>query len=103
MSDYNNRQYRRMLDQINDFRSKRIDLKHLINGLESLLCALEQADAGWKSEFQSNWGVLEEVYAVSLDQKRQLTKNDWRLLNTAVEDIKQLITRVYSDETEENS
>jgi hypothetical protein len=103
MSDYDNRQYRRMLDQIQDFESKRIDLKHLINGMESLLCALEEADAGWKSEFQSKWGVLEEVYAVALDRKRQLTEDDWKLINTAVEGMKHLIARVYSEQPEEDT
>ncbi len=94
MSDYDNRQYDRMLEQIRNFESKRIDLKHLTNGLESLLCALEEADAAWKSEFQSKWGVLEEVYAVALDQKRQLTKDDWKLIDTAIQNMKQLLTQV---------
>ena|SRR2546426_9965319 len=103
MSDYDNRQYRRMLDQMHDFESKRIDLKHLINGMESLLCALEETDAGWKSEFQSKWGVLEEVYAVAVDRKRQLNQDDWKLINAAVEGMKQLIARVYSEQPEEDT
>jgi hypothetical protein len=85
-----------MLDQIHDFESKRIDLKHLINGMESLLCVLEAADAAWKSKFQRKWEVLEEVYAVALDGKRHLTQDDWKLINTAVEEMKQLIARVYA-------
>jgi hypothetical protein len=101
MSDYDNRQYHRMLDQIRDFESKRIDLKHLINGMESLLSALETADATWKSEFQRKWGVLEEVYAVALDRKSQLTQDDWKLINTAVVGMKQLITQVSSEKREE--
>src|SRR5258706_13397124 len=103
MSDYDNRQYRRMLDQIHDFESKRIDLKHLINGMESLLCALEGADAAWKSEFQSKWGVLEEVYAVALDRKRQLIQDDWKLINTSVAGMKELIAGVYSEQQEEDA
>jgi hypothetical protein len=103
MSDYDNRQYRRMLDQIKDFESKRIDLEHLINGLESLLCALEEANAGWKSEFQSKWGLLEEVYAVALDRNRPLNQDDWKLINPAVERMKQLISDVYSEQPEEET
>ena len=102
MSDYDNRQYLRMLDQIRDFESKRIDLKHLINGMKFLLSALEKADTTWKSEFQREWGVLEEVYAVALDRKRQLTQDDWKLINAAVEAMTQLITRVYSGQPEED-
>ena len=95
MSDYDNRQYRRMLEQIEDFESKRIDLKHLINGLESLLCVLEKPSADWKAKFRSKWGVLEEVYAVALDRKSDLTSNDWKLVNAAVEAMKQLLTQIY--------
>jgi hypothetical protein len=95
MSDYDNRQYRLMLDQIEDFKSNRIDLKHLINGLESLLCVLEKPDADWKTKFRKKWGVLEEVYAVALDQKSDLTQNDWNLVNAAVEELRQLLTQVY--------
>jgi hypothetical protein len=103
MSDYDNRQYGRMLDQIRDFESKRIDLKHLINGMESLLCVLEEADPTWKAQFQSKWGVLEEVYAVALDRKRQITEDDWKLINTAVAGMKELIKRVYSEQPEEDT
>lgn len=83
-----------MLDQIENFKSNRIDLKHLINGLESLLCVLEEADRDWKSKFRGKWGVLEEVYAVALDRKRDLTSNDWDLVNAAVEEMRQLLTQV---------
>jgi hypothetical protein len=73
MSEYDKRQYQRMVDQIRDFESKRVDLKHIINGLDALLSALEQADAGWKSEFQRNWGVLEEVICSRARQKKTIS------------------------------
>jgi len=51
MSDYNNRQYRLMMNHLNGF-GKRMDLKRLINGLESLLGALKKPEAAWKAAFQ---------------------------------------------------
>lgn len=84
-----------MLDQIEDFKSNRIDLKHLINGLESLLSALEKPDPDWKTKFRKKWGVLEEVYAVALDRKSDLTTNDWNLVNAALEALRQLLKQVY--------
>ena len=99
MSEYNLRQYGRMLDQIHDFESGRIDLMHLISGLKSLLCALEEADVEWKSKFQNQWGVLEEVYAVALDRNRELDKGDLTLIGTAVQGMKQLLAQVYTETT----
>jgi hypothetical protein len=69
MSDYNNRQYHLMLNQLKNFQAKHIDLKHLINGLESLLGCLEDPAADWKSAFQRQWGILEDVYADAVDKK----------------------------------
>jgi hypothetical protein len=97
MSEYNVRQYGRMLDQIHDFESGRIDLTHLISGLKSLLHALEEADVEWKSKFQNQWGVLEEVYAVALDRNRELDKGDLQLIGTAVQAMKQLLSQVYAE------
>jgi CRISPR/Cas system CSM-associated protein Csm2 small subunit len=91
-----------MLDQIRDFESKRIDLKHLINGLDALLCALEEADAVWKSEFQRNWGVLEDIYAVALDRKKQLGAEDWKLIEATVQRMKHLLAQVYTEEAGED-
>jgi hypothetical protein len=46
---------------------------------------------------------LEEVYAVALDRKRQLNQDDWKLINTAVAGMKELIGRVYSERPEEDT
>ena|SRR6266850_8458954 len=94
MSDYNARQYGLMLEQIKQFESKQIDLKHLINGLESLLCALEKPDEKWKSAFQSKWGVLEEVYADALDKGySELPDSHKRLVTEAVRDLQMLVNQ----------
>ena len=92
MSDYDKRQYALMLEQLTQFESKQIDLKHLISGLESLLCLLEQADSDWKAAFQSRWGVLEEVYADMLDRRyKNLPDSHQELVENSVRDLKAMV------------
>ena len=99
MSDYDNRQYGLMLEQIKQFESKRIDLKHLINGLESLLCALEEVDSNWKSAFQSKWGVLEEIYADMLDSGyKKLPDTHQKLVEQSVRDVKAMVEAALPNE-----
>jgi hypothetical protein len=94
MSEYDSRQYNLMLGQLRDFNSKRIDLKHLIHGLETLLGCLENPAADWKLTFQKHWGVLEDVYADALDRKdmelpeahKKLIEDATSTLQTMVED-----------------
>lgn len=95
MSEYDNRQFGLMLEQIKNFESKRIDLPHLINGLESLLCALEDTAETWKSEFRRNWAVLEEIYAIFLDRKKEIDANGWNQINVAILKIKEMVSNVY--------
>jgi hypothetical protein len=98
MSNYNLRQYRRMLDQIQDFEAHRIDLQHIIRGLKSLLALLDNPDINWKLEFQKQWAVLEEVYAVTLDKKRAPTEIEIMLVESSVRKIKRLVSQVCSNE-----
>jgi hypothetical protein len=92
MTDYDKRQYAAMLEQLAQFESKQIDLKHLISALESLLCLLEKSDADWKATFQSRWGVLEEVYADVLDRGyKNLPDSHQKLVEKSVHDLKAMI------------
>jgi hypothetical protein len=92
MNDYDKRQCASMLEQLTQFESKQIDLKHLISGLESLLGLLEEVDANWKATFQSRWGVLEEVYADMLDRGyKNLPDSHQKLVEKSVHDLKATI------------
>jgi hypothetical protein len=92
MADYDNRQYHLMLDQLNDFESKRINLKHLIGGLESLLGCLEEPAPDWKSGFQRQWGILEDVYAEAVDRgNMDLPEAHKKLLAEAVYNLKRMV------------
>ncbi|HWQ92988.1 MAG TPA: hypothetical protein VN673_15025 [Clostridia bacterium] len=58
MFDYNNRQYGLMLEQIQQFEVKRIDLKQLINGLESLLCDFGASRPEMEGHFSKGLGCF---------------------------------------------
>lgn len=67
-NDFDQRQYVLMGDHLHRYEEGRVDLGSLIAGLEGLLQCLEAVDEGWKDDFFSKWGILEEVYAVALDR-----------------------------------
>lgn len=68
MSDYNIRQFNLMLDQLDQFDLGRIDLHHLVVGLESLVALLDGIDIKRKTDIERKWSVLEEVYSDMLYQ-----------------------------------
>lgn len=68
MSEYNLRQLNLMLDRIEWYENKSIDLCALIQDLLGLLNALEDFDDLWKEEFRSNWINLDVIYAIAIDR-----------------------------------
>jgi hypothetical protein len=100
MSDYDHRQYQLMLEQLDQFESKRIDLNHLVKGLEALLGTLEQVGPKWKSDFQRQWGVLEDVYADALDRRyTELPDSHKKLIANAVDKLKTMVTDALQNES----
>jgi hypothetical protein len=64
MSDYDQRQYRLMLEMLTAFEQGTIDLHTLgplIDNLEGLLNVLQSAGPSWKDRFLQDWGVLEDT------------------------------------------
>ena len=55
---------------ISDYEAGQMRIGSLVGYLEALLSALENAEQGWRKEFLSAWGTLEEVYAVMIYQGR---------------------------------
>ncbi|HEP6273845.1 hypothetical protein SB768_30955 [Burkholderia sp. SIMBA_043] len=70
-TEYDQRQYRLMNDQLRLFETGKLDLPALIKGIKALLSALEVADESWKDKVRCEWGALETVYAIGLDRKEQ--------------------------------
>jgi len=66
MSEFDQRQYRLIVDQLKRFTSKEIDLGTVVDNLEGLLNAIERVDEGWKDAFLSQWGKLEDARAFAL-------------------------------------
>ncbi len=67
--NYDQRQYALMIARIDDYRHGHIGIEKLVNDLEALIDVLEEVSEDWRSLLYSNWGILEEVYAVALDQE----------------------------------
>src|SRR5688572_29063623 len=66
MLDYNERQYRLMLNRLVAFEQGKLPLDSLVIDLEGLLNALEGVEFSWKQEFLHEWGTLEEGRAYAL-------------------------------------
>jgi len=90
-SERDQRHYKRMLEAIPrswDMAS----LASLIATLDFLLESVEACDSDWKNRFRKQWGVLEEVNALVLDEGRTtFTVDEQQLLNHAVKELKALI------------
>lgn len=107
-TDFDQRQFTSMEEQLRRYEQGATNLGSLIAGLEALLLCLERADENWKTSFQAQWGVLEEVYAIALDRVEQgLSPNadtvikeadNQRLVATTIEKIRHLIGRQGGDE-----
>jgi hypothetical protein len=93
MTEYDERQYRLMVQRLEEFENERIGFNRLIVDLESLLGCLQEVDTSWKSKFQRECGVLDEVYAVMLDrQQKQMTPEDQKLVSRSVQELKRMVS-----------
>jgi hypothetical protein len=68
MSEFDQRQYRLMLDGLNAFEAGSLSVDKLIADLEGLANVLQQKDENWTQTFFRHWGHLEEAWAVALDR-----------------------------------
>ncbi len=92
--DKNKRQLASMVSQIDTYEKGEIDLSWLISSLESLLGALDDVSQGWRQKFRKEWGVLEEVYSVAIVREKPLdTPENQKLINTAIENLRKLISQ----------
>lgn len=92
--DYDLRQVDLMESQILRFEAGEISLGQLISNLDSLLLCLKTVDQDWKDSFKSEWGTLEQVYAVALYRKQMsLPPDQEKLIHEALGNLKKLILR----------
>ena len=74
MSEYNSRQIQKMKEKLQEYKSGKLSLSNLIDDLHALWAALEEIDHGWKQSFNTEWLNLEQIYAIHLFRKDDLSK-----------------------------
>jgi hypothetical protein len=94
MSDYDQRQYKLMLELLKAFDKRSLGLRKLIADLEALLVCLQDTDEEWKESFHKQWGRLEDVYADALDKGyKQLPQDDQTRVEDAIYHLQQLVQK----------
>lgn len=63
----------------------------LVSTLESLVALLERPDESWRRRFDEEWGMLEEVLAVTLDRGTSLDQQGKRLVGEAIAGLQRLV------------
>lgn len=92
MNDYNYRQYVQMLKALQVNKLDIDTLGHVTGSLEALLALLENPDKEWTEQFQSEWGVLEQVYSYNMvEGKKSLNEQETEWVTHSLENLKQLI------------
>ena len=93
MIDYNRRQYQRMSEALDSYRSGSVEIGQLIATLDALLELLQEPKEALASDLRHDWGVLEEIYAVSLDRGKPFNSQDEDLISRGVERMRSLLER----------
>lgn len=91
MSEYDQRQYHRIIERLGAYESRQIPVSRLISDLEGLLCALEDVNAEWRQAFRREWGVLEQEWAGALEHNSvELNISARRRVDAAVKRLKEI-------------
>jgi hypothetical protein len=96
MSDYDQRQYRLMLERLTAFEQGRLRLDMLVNDLEGLLNALEEVQPAWKQTFFHYWGKLEDERGLALF-KGLIDEETSQRLRAAISQLKLLVLEKIDD------
>ena len=87
----NLKHYNQMQSLLLQYETKKITLNHLIMNLEALLRNLEPVNKEWESLFLKKWGVLEDIYSVSVVDEKPISTKSQEVLQDALKDLKGLI------------
>lgn len=99
ISQHDDRQYRLMSQQLDQYQNGVIDFDHLVLGLEALLAVLEAPDRTWADAFRQEWGSLEIVRATRVCQGTKDMSGDPRI-SEAIDSMRRLLKdRVRSDDS----
>jgi len=92
--EFDQRQYKMMLDYINAYESGQIGMNLLITNLEALLNFLKETSKDWEEKFYKQWTVLDEFYAfVCYENRKCFNKDESKIVNEALRQMKILISK----------
>lgn len=81
-----------MLERLVAFEAGNLSAHSLVNDLEGLLSALENADKSWRQAFLQSWGGMEDVRAVAIDRGgKLLSRKDTQEFHDLAREIKALV------------
>jgi hypothetical protein len=96
--EFDQRQYRTMLDMLIAFERGEIRLDALVGSLEALLNLLNNKEQAWTQKFQSAWGVLEDVRAFALFKNiKSFDERTDQLLRSTVNNLKLMVLEEIKD------
>jgi hypothetical protein len=90
-TEFDERQFAKMLEALASFRETPLSigtLSALISTLDFLIAALQVPSSTVIGHLRRSWGILEEVYAVALDEEEKtLSGNDEKLIQEAISEL----------------
>lgn len=91
-AELDQRHYQRMLAVLDRLDQGHAGLGHAIGDLAALIESVSELDEAGRNEFRQAWGLLEDVYAVNLDQGAPpLSADDRRLIARGVSTLRALV------------
>jgi hypothetical protein len=94
--DHDRRQYRLMIERLEAFQHKAIEIHAFISDLKGLLSALELRNAEWIGRATNEWGNLEIIYALECDRCEEVGC-DFKEINSKLfemDDVKKSVLRL---------
>lgn len=91
LSEYNQRQLDRLVKTIDDYEKKNLSLSATVSQIEGLIGVLENIPITQRNELVRRWGVLDEIFAICLDEANRRPNHEENvLINQALSELKRL-------------
>lgn len=97
MYKYNEKKYKiynLLLEKVKLYKEKKISLASIISDSEGLILAIDDLSEEFRDEFYNYWGVLEEIYAVNLERKRDINKREKKLIEKSICNIETMVKKI---------
>jgi len=102
LNEYDQRQIFRMRRLLEGFDDGAVSFHDLVSSISFLISVLESDDTVFIEALRSQWGVLEEVRAVAMDEgRKELDELDEKLVRDAVGELRRLTEGIASDKDRE--